>query len=79
MTPSRPALLLAQLFISGSMSFLMTGIFAAVPLGFAPGWGAIWMQHWLTAWPIAFVLSLVVGPLCFKATFLVLRGAARLR
>ncbi len=79
MTTSRSTLILAQLFISGSMSFLMTGIFAAVPLGFASGWIATWMQHWLAAWPVAFLLSLIVGPLCFKASFLVLRGADRLR
>ncbi|SDI93386.1 DUF2798 domain-containing protein [Alloyangia pacifica] len=79
MTTSRSTLILAQLFISGSMSFLMTGIFAAVPLWFASGWVATWMQHWLVAWPVAFLLSLIVGPLCFKASFMVLRGADRLR
>ncbi|WP_353471132.1 DUF2798 domain-containing protein [Salipiger sp. H15] len=79
MTTSRSTLILAQLFISGSMSFLMTGIFAAVPLGFASGWAATWMHHWIAAWPVAFVLSLIVGPLCFKASFLVMRSADRLR
>ncbi|WP_226629797.1 DUF2798 domain-containing protein [Alloyangia pacifica] len=79
MTNSRSTLILAQLFISGSMSLLMTLIFSAAPLRFAEGWLSVWMQHWLTAWPIAFILSLIVGPLCFKASFLVLRGADRLR
>ncbi|MCA0943165.1 DUF2798 domain-containing protein [Yangia mangrovi] len=79
MTTSRSTLILAQLFISGCMSFLMTLIFSAIPLHFAAGWTSVWMHHWLAAWPVAFVLSLIVGPLCFKASFLVLRSADRLR
>lgn len=63
--PSRATLILAQFFISMIMAFLMTGIFTAVPMHFAPGWIATWLLRFITAWPIAFALSLVVGPLAF--------------
>ncbi|AWI82575.1 MFS transporter [Alloyangia pacifica] len=79
MTTPRSTLILAQLFISGSMSFLMTLIFSAIPLRFTSSWMSVWMHYWLAAWPAAFALSLIVGPLCFKASLLVLRTAALLR
>ena len=63
--PGRATLILAQVFISMMMAFLMTGIFTAVPMHFAPGWVATWLQRFITAWPIAFVLSMGVGPLAF--------------
>ncbi len=65
MDRNKATIITAQLFISCMMAFLMTGIFTAFPLHFAPGWTAIWLQRFITAWPLAFVLSLGVGPLAF--------------
>ena len=65
-TPSTKAtVILAQVFISCLMAFLMTGIFTAIPSPLAPGWVGIWLTRFATAWPIAFVLSMAVGPLSF--------------
>ncbi len=65
-TPSTKAtVILAQVFISCLMAFLMTGIFTAIPSALAPGWVGIWLTRFATAWPIAFVLSMAVGPLSF--------------
>lgn len=62
---SKALILLAQVFISMMMAFLMSGIMGA----FATGVNANWLRHWpvafATAWPIAFVLSLGVGPVAF--------------
>lgn len=35
--PAKSTVILARVFISAMMAFLMTGIFTALPLGFAPG------------------------------------------
>ncbi len=65
MPHTKATVLLAQFFIALFMAFLMTGIFTAIPTGFAPGWVVIWLQRFIVAMPIAFVLSLGVGPLAF--------------
>ena len=64
--PSRATMILAQVFISMMMAFLMTCIFTAVPMEFRPGWVGAWLGRFIRAWPIAFALSLVVGPLAFR-------------
>lgn len=63
--PTKATVILAQVFISCLMAFLMTGIFTAIPAALAPGWVGIWLTRFATAWPIAFVLSMAVGPLSF--------------
>ncbi|ANP38634.1 50S ribosomal protein L1 [Phaeobacter gallaeciensis] len=61
----KTTVILAQFFIALMMAFLMTGIFTAFPTGFAPGWVGLWLGRFVIAMPIAFVLSLGVGPLAF--------------
>ncbi|WP_238379807.1 DUF2798 domain-containing protein [Celeribacter ethanolicus] len=62
-------ILLAQGFISCFMAFLMTLIMSelipGLREGFRPGWVRDWLGHYITAWPIAFLLSMGVGPLAF--------------
>lgn len=65
MQPSKFELILAQVFISGTMAFLMTGVFGPLFHGFPHGWLSNWISHYLMAWPIAFLFSLMVGPLSF--------------
>lgn len=60
---SKKIIIVAQLFISGSMAFLMTGF---LHMGFTAQWIAGWAQSFVIAWPVAFVLSAMVGPLGFK-------------
>ena len=73
MTQSTRTVLLAQLFISGMMATLMSGLFALWVLGPTQAFLAEWGQRILVAWPIAFVFSLGVGPLAFKLAYQVNR------
>ncbi len=78
MPPTKATLITAQFFISMMMAFLMTGIFTAFPMHFAQGWSALWIKRFVLAWPIAFVLSLGVGPLAFRLAELAMRIFGRL-
>ena len=62
---SRKVILLAQLFISGLMALLMSGIMGFLHTGARPDFLALWAGAFFTAWPIAFVLSMGVSPLAF--------------
>lgn len=62
----KQTLILAQIFISLMMAFLMTGIFSFVELGMNQEWLYTWAKHFVVAWPIAFILSLFVSNLGFK-------------
>lgn len=66
MYTDKKLIILAQAFISCFMAFLMTGIMGFVHGGFAEGWHMQWMTGFVLAWPIAFLLSMVVGPLGFR-------------
>ncbi|HGF7192462.1 TPA: DUF2798 domain-containing protein [Vibrio cholerae] len=62
----KKTLIVAQLFISLMMAFLMTGIFSFLELGMSHVWLQTWMSKFIVAWPIAFILSIFVGNLGFK-------------
>ncbi|MDI7864908.1 DUF2798 domain-containing protein [Rhizobiaceae bacterium n13] len=59
-------ILIAQIFISGMMACLMTGFFSFLKLGPTLQWLQEWPSAFVVAWPVAFCLSLVVGPLAFR-------------
>ncbi|MCA2014112.1 DUF2798 domain-containing protein [Pararhodobacter sp. CCB-MM2] len=65
----KPILLTAQLIISGLMALMMSGIMHLLHVGVHPGMVQAWLMTFLTAWPIAFVLSLGVGPLAFRLAY----------
>lgn len=71
----KTTLILAQVFISCFMAFLMTGIFGLINMGLRADFAWHWAQAFITGWPIAFVLSMLVGPVSFKLARLV-RGLA---
>lgn len=62
----KPILLTAQLIISGLMALMMSGIMHLMHVGIHAGLVKAWLLTFLTAWPIAFVLSLGVGPIAFR-------------
>ena len=62
----KQTLIVAQIFISFMMAFLMTGIFSFFELGMTQAWLHTWIKHFIVTWPIAFVLSIFVGNLGFK-------------
>lgn len=59
-------LLLAQAAITMMMAFSMSGIMSLIALGPTAQWLHEWPKAFITAWPIAFCLTLFVGPLGFK-------------
>ncbi len=70
-------ILLAQAVISCLMALMMTFLFSIlVAEGLTPGWPLRWLEHFLAAWPVAFVLSLFVGPLSFRLAFWVMHRVA---
>jgi hypothetical protein len=69
-------IIIAQIFISCMMAFMMTGIFSFLSLGPTVHWLQAWSRGFVTAWPIAFVLSLIVGKLAFKLAGMITGKAA---
>lgn len=66
-------IIVAQFFISGMMALFMSGVMSVIHMGFTSVWLAQWGPNFLTAWPIAFVASMVVGPIGFALARKVLR------
>jgi hypothetical protein len=62
---SKRVIIVAQVFISGMMAFLMTGFFSFLNLGFSVKALGTWAAAFVVAWPVAFCLSLLVSPLAF--------------
>lgn len=50
------------LFLSGFMSFIMSGAISFINLGFVDGFFGIWLHAWLVAYIIAFPSVLIVFP-----------------
>lgn len=65
-------LLLAQGFITMMMAASMSGIMSLIALGPTRQWLMEWPAAFITAWPIAFLLTLFIGPLGFKLSVMVL-------
>ena len=59
-------IVIAQIFISGMMACLMTGFFSFLNFGPTAQWLNEWPRAFIIAWPVAFCLSLLVGPLSFR-------------
>ncbi|MBD8890376.1 DUF2798 domain-containing protein [Roseibium litorale] len=73
MQDSKKLVFLAQIFISAFMAILMTGIMGFMHAAFSENWLVEWGMSFLTAWPVAFVLSMIVGPLSFRIAMFILR------
>jgi len=72
MHDNKKLIILAQAIISGLMALLMSGLMSLFHLGFSAELLQIWSSTFIVAWPIAFVLSLFVGPASFKMAGLIL-------
>ena len=70
---SKKHIIVAQFFISGLMSLLMSGFFSFFHLGFTTYGLETWRESFLIAWPIAFTLSMIVGPIGFKISEMLLK------
>lgn len=73
MTHPPRLILIAQVFISAMMAFLMTGYAMMISHGFDAALPGLWAWAFVTAWPVAFALSLIVGPLAFRLAYQVNR------
>lgn len=59
-------LLVAQGLITMMMAASMSGVMSLIALGPSRQWLMEWPVAFITAWPIAFCLTLFVGPLGFR-------------
>ena len=70
---NKKTLILAQALIACMMAGLMTGIFGFLHFGATETFLAEWGRSFLMAFPLAFLLSLGVGPLAFRLARLMTR------
>jgi len=66
--PRRSATLVFAFFLSGFMTFVVSGVATLVAIGSAPGLVAVWMRSWITAWVIALPALLLIRPLVHRLT-----------
>jgi len=66
MIPPRLAPLVIAFFVSGAMSFLVSGLATWRALGMIPGFTGIWMVSWIFAWAVAFPALVVFRPVVTK-------------
>ena len=60
----RPTLF--ALFLSGMMSFIVSGVATVKAVGLPPDILILWMRAWAIAWPVAFVCALGLAPFARK-------------
>jgi len=66
MIPPRYAPVVIAFFVSGAMSFLVSGLATWRALGMIPGFTGIWMVSWIFAWAVAFPALVVFRPVVTK-------------
>ena len=59
MIPKRYAPLLFSLFLSGQMSFIVSGVATLRAIGWTDAFIGTWMAAWLLSWPVAFSVALI--------------------
>ena len=60
--PARFAPILFGLLLSGSMSFIVSGVATFRAVGVAPGFPGLWITSWLWSWSVAFPSVLLLRP-----------------
>lgn len=68
MFPKKIEPILFGLFLSGVMSFLVSGISTLHAIGLNSNFVSVWISAWLTAWLIAFPAVLFAAPLARRVT-----------
>ncbi len=61
--PSWTGQFLFSALLSGSMSFLVSGVATVRAVGLVPEFVSIWMSAWMTSWPVAFAAVSVLAPI----------------
>lgn len=55
-------------FLSGLMSFLMTGFVTWLNLGLPPDFLWLWLRAWVKTWPLAYLAALIAAPSARRLT-----------
>jgi hypothetical protein len=63
MFPARYAPILFGFFLSGMMSFLVSGLSTLRALGLVDQFALIWAGNWAVSWAMAFPIVLIVAPI----------------
>jgi uncharacterized membrane protein len=63
MIPARFAPILFGFFLSGMMSFLVSGLSTLRALGLDANFVHAWMGNWAISWAMAFPVVLIVAPI----------------
>lgn len=66
MFPPKMERYLFGFFVSGMMSFLVSGVATFKALGPAEGFLGLWLEAWVFAWAVAFPTIIVVGPFAMR-------------
>ncbi len=76
MAPIKPARLRQLVFgfyMSGMMSFLMSGVITLINTGMDKQFPGRWLAAWVVAWTVAFPLVTFLAPIAVKLTEISLR------
>ena len=71
----KKTLLIAQVFMTFMMAFLMSGILSFIQMGPTADWLDFWPRQFVIAWPIAFCLTLFVSKIAFGLAYKIARRA----
>ena len=74
MIPARYNQIVFSLFLSGMMSFLVTGLATIRLLGFVEGFFGQWLPTWGFAWAVAFPTAVLAAPLARRFAALICRS-----
>jgi Protein of unknown function (DUF2798) len=74
MIPARFAHLTFSFFLSGMMSFIITGVATLRAIGLSADIFHLWLTAWPVSWMIAFPAVTVVAPIARALSNLVLRA-----
>lgn len=74
MLPARFAHLTFSFFLSGMMSFIITGVATFRAIGLSPEILHLWITAWPISWMIAFPAVTVVAPIARRLSLLVTRS-----
>ncbi len=71
--PARLRQLVFGFYMSGMMSFLMSGVITLMNTGMDKDFPGRWFSSWLVAWAVAFPLVTLLAPVAVKLTEISLR------
>lgn len=70
----KKTLLLAQIFMTCMMAFVMSGIMMLIAVGPIEGFVKSWLSQFIIAWPIAFIMTQIVSRIAFPLAFILTKS-----